>query len=1133
MKYSFHSGASLSNQKQINNLLSLSRGELAEKLNSQIGAYDEIIYFGERYSGILIAKVVSVEPHPDADKLKIVKIDDGDVADGLARDEEGYVQVVCGAPNVREGILVAWISPGATVPASFEEKEPFKLATIKLRGVVSNGMLASARELGINNQHHGILEIEDEGELKPGTEFKTLYGLDDVIVDFENKMFTHRPDCFGHLGIAREVAAIQGLKFKSPQWYKYPAETLWKSYVMGIKDTKSTLAKLGSASIKSELSSNSALCVSMNSSQLDKFIEIIKDEIKPGFWTDIVKSGGLDTIFLFKESEDSIKQLVLRPDNHDHILELCNKYAKSDFSNINDMLSANSWYQDLFADDTKLRVSILTKNCPKYRATIIEDVKLSSSPLWMQSFLSRLGMRPINNLVDITNYIMVMSGQPLHAFDLDKLKKLSGAGLTPSPSPAGEGSQNGLEIIVREARDGEELTLLDGKTIKLKSSDLVIATPEKAVALAGVMGGAETEVDENTKNILLECASFDMYAVRRTSMHHGIFTDAVTRYTKGQTARQIDAVSAHASEMFTELAGGKISLSVSDGKAEPQPSLNLRPEKLNSVLGTNLDADQISEILKRVEIGVDKEKPKKAILIHGQDKDSSSCWYPWLKSELEKIEIEVHIPDMPSANEPVLQDWVSEIAKLNPDDETVMIGHSKGGLAILHYLSSNTAKVKKVVLVASNSDQPRNSEDEKDSFYAIKINYDKVRDQAESFVQIHSKDDEFVPFSDAEYNVAKLNGRLVTLNGLEHLGGNLNRNRIVLSEVVSNDSLTITPPFWRTDLEKEEDVIEEVGRIYGFNNIEATLQSRQIDPARINPMIKLKQSIRSELAKLGANEVLTYSFVHSKLIEAANQHTDLAFKIRNALSPDLQFYRLSLMPSLLSQIHKNIKDGFNHLAIFEIGKVHIQGHQDEHDDQVPKEMQRLALSVANKKGSAENAYYQAKLYLTELMGNLQIGFELIRTDKEFFGEKIPVTAPFSQVNSATIFVDEKPVGIIGNFSPSTAAKLKLPEYSAGFELDLANLVEKSEPNFKYQPLAKYPAINQDLTIEVPAGVNFSDVERKLKLKLKESGLNFKLTPVSIYQAEGSEARNITFNVWLNHPERTLEVKEVTSLMENL
>lgn len=821
MKYSFQLGASLSNQKQINDLLSLSLGELAEKLNSQIGAYDEIIYFGERYSGILIAKVVSVEPHPNADKLKVVKIDDGDVADGLARDEKGYVQVVCGAPNVREGILVAWIPPGATVPASFEEKEPFKLATIKLRGVVSNGMLASAKELGINNEHDGILEIEDDAKLKPGTEFKTLYGLDDVIVDFENKMFTHRPDCFGHLGIAREVAAIQGLKFKSPQWY-------------------------------------------LNAPK-------------------------------FPES-----------------------------------------------DDAKLKVSILTKNCPKYRATVIEDVKLSSSPLWMQSFLSRLGMRPINNLVDITNYIMVMSGQPLHAFDLDKLKKLSGV-------------SESLEIIVREARDNEELTLLDGKTVKLKGSDLVIATPEKAVALAGVMGGAETEVDENTKNILLECASFDMYAVRRTSMHHGIFTDAVTRYTKGQTARQIDAVSAHASEMFTELAGGKISLSVSDGKAEPQPSLSLRPEKLNSVLGTNLDVDQISEILKRVEIGVEKE---------GQN-------------------------------------------------------------------------------------------------------------------------------------------------------------------------LTIAPPFWRTDLEKEEDVIEEVGRIYGFNNIEATLQSRQIDPARINPMIKLKQAIRAELAKLGANEVLTYSFVHSKLIEAANQHTDLAFKIRNALSPDLQYYRLSLVLSLLSQIHKNIKDGFNQLAIFEIGKVHIQGHQDEHDDQVPKEMQRLALSVASKKGSAEDAYYQAKLYLTELMGNLQIDFELIRTDKEFFGEKIPVTAPFSQVNSATIFVDEKPVGIIGNFSPATAAKLKLPQFSAGFELDLANLVEKSQSNFKYQPLAKYPAINQDLTIEVPIEVNFSDVERNLTLKLKESGLNFKLTPVSIYQAEGSEARNITFNVWLNHPDRTLEAKEVTSLMENV
>ncbi|MEP6710757.1 MAG: hypothetical protein ABJA64_03480, partial [Candidatus Saccharibacteria bacterium] len=194
----------------------LSVDELVKKINEQLGGVEEVIDLGERYKDAMIVKVVKCDKHPNADKLSVCEIDAGTGQN---------VQVVCGAPNVREGIFVVWLPPGSTVPASFDEKELFVLEPKELRGVVSNGMLASAKELGIGDSHDGILEIDPtawkpgEVEIKPGVSFAKAYGLDDTIIDIENKMFTHRPDLFGQIGVAREIAGIQHKQFTSPDWY--------------------------------------------------------------------------------------------------------------------------------------------------------------------------------------------------------------------------------------------------------------------------------------------------------------------------------------------------------------------------------------------------------------------------------------------------------------------------------------------------------------------------------------------------------------------------------------------------------------------------------------------------------------------------------------------------------------------------------------------------------------------------------------------------------------------------------------------------------------------------------------------------------------------------------------------------
>ncbi|USN97385.1 MAG: phenylalanine--tRNA ligase subunit beta [Candidatus Nomurabacteria bacterium] len=832
MKYSFNLGQQIS-KKDISKILNLSSADLAEKLNSQIGAFDEIINWGARYEGIYLAKIVKLEKHPDADKLNICKIDDGGAAKKVERDKDGLIQVVCGAPNAKEGIMVAWISPGSTVPSTYDDKETFVLSKIKLRGVESNGMLASEKELAISEDHSGILELTEKDLnkklLKPGTLFKNLFGLDDIIVDFENKMFTHRPDCFGHIGIAREIAGIQSINFESPDWYK----------------------------------------------NIDPIFPKATSKLK-------------------LEVENSIEDVV-----------------------------------------------------PKYSAVCIEDIKVEPSPIWLKATLYKLGIRPINNIVDITNYLMILTGQPLHAFDYDKIK----SGL-------------GTKINIRKAKNSEKLTILGGKEITLDKSDIVITDGKNPIALGGVMGGANSEVDNNTKNIVIESANFNMYAIRRTSMRHGLFTDAVTRFTKSQPEAQTKIVLAKAIDMVKEfLPNSKSSeVIISNKKEFEYEHLNLPRQKVNTILGLDLSREQISDILNLVEI----------------------------------------------------------------------------------------------------------------------------------------------------YSHEML------------------------------DEVCVTPPFWRTDLELEEDIIEEIGRLYGFNKIDAKLPIRRVAPVLKDPIIELKKAIRAHLSKLGANEVLTYNFVSEKLLKRAGQDPEMAYKIRNALSPELQCYRLSLVPNLLDKIHSNLKSGQDQFALFELGKSHIKNLLEK-DTKLPLEFQRLGFVYANKDKSNGATYYIAKKYLENLLSYLNIEHRFITLEKEAFESLAPISSPFQSERSAGLEVKVGSKfelrGIVGEFNEDITKNFKLPESSAGFELDLVTISENFSLDPNYNPLIKFPSILQDITIKVPSKALFAEVESELRLKFKKhlgnSRINFTLRPISIFKKEDSNNKSIAFSIEFNHPEKTLNTPEVSKIVEKV
>lgn len=790
---------------------------LVEKIGAQLGAVEDVEDLGAKYQGVVVAKVVACEKHPDADRLNVCKVDDGGKVEGVERDGNGYVQVVCGAPNAREGLLVAWLPPGSTVPETYHHEAPFVLEARELRGVVSNGMLASSKELALGDSHEGILEIDTDA--KPGQPFADVYHLADHVIDIENKMFTHRPDCFGLLGVARELAGIQGKAFKSPDWY----------------------------------------------------LNI------PNF----TASEGLK-------------------------LEVVNEIPEA---------------------------------VPRFMALAMDTVEVKPSPLWLQTTLLRLGSRPINNVVDITNYLMLLTGQPLHAYDYDKVAT--------------------GKLGVRYAKPGEKLALLNGKEVTLTDQDILITDGKKGVGLGGVMGGADTEVDETTKRIIVEVANFNMYAVRKVSMRHGLFTDAVSRFNKGQSPLQNDRVLTKAAELFNELAGATPASHVIDhgNPLKSMPAVKTTSEFINARLGLTLPAKDMAKLLTNVEFSVE----------------------------------------------------------------------------------------------------------------------------------------------------------------------------------VKGNELKVSPPFWRTDIEIAEDVVEEVGRLYGYDHLPRELPARSLMPAEKNSHFTLKQTIRESLSQAGANEVLTYSFVHENTFKKAGQDAKHAYQLANALSPDLQFYRLSLTPSLLDKVHANSRAGYGRFALFEINKVHFVGEMDPDEPTVPNEDTHVAMTLAYSKQESDqgSAFYHAKRFLGQIVDLSRATFEAlsdfdVATDE--WGAQL--TAPFEPSRSAVIVRDGQIWGVVGEYRETIRRAFKLPIFTAGFEVH-SDIIADARHDSPYAPLSRFPSTERDITFAVANEQRFTDLEQAIEQSIAHETLDITTTAIGIYQPEGSEQKNVTFKLSLTDLEKTITTESANAAIDSI
>lgn len=776
--------------------------KLVEKIGAQLGAVEHVESLSERYQGILIAKVVDCVKHPSADKLSVCMIDVG---------KPKNVQVVCGAPNVRAGQLVVWIPPGVTVPSTVG-KDPLVLEVREIRGKLSNGMLASAKELALGDSHEGIVVVDEKA--RPGQYFAKVYELDDYVIDIENKMLTHRPDCFGVLGVAREIAGIEGKPFKSPVWCKEDAK---------LPGTQSNLS-------------------------------------------------------LTVENE-------------------------------------------------------LPKLVPRFSALPISGVVVEPSNFKLQSYLARHGIKPINSIVDITNYVMLVTGQPLHAYDADKLAT--------------------GKLGVRLSEAGENLKLIGDKSLKLKAGSILITDGQKPIGLGGVMGGTDTQVDEQTKNIILEAATFDMNLTRKTAMAYDLFTDAATRFTKNQSPRQTLPALAEAAKLIKQFAGGAPG-KLSDIKDLPKPPapIDVPAKFINERLGLNLGAIEIKRLLDNVEFKVRRDAGK----------------------------------------------------------------------------------------------------------------------------------------------------------------------------------LAITPPFWRTDIEIPEDIVEEIGRLHGYDHLPQTLPLRSIWPTQVDPKLVFKTRLRQLLTQAGANEVLTYSFVHGSLLEKTQQPIEQSYHIRNALSPDLQYYRQSLTPSLLEKVHPNIKAGFGEFALFEIGKGHVKGLLN--DEKLPAELEQVALVFASKNKASGAPYFEAKKFSEYLLHELGIHggiYEPLGTTKG--------PSYYEPARTAVIKIADKTVGFIGEFKLSVSQQLKLPPSCAGFGLGLAELMPHVGPN-RYQSLNRFPELEQDLCLRTSTDVSYSRLsgflDKELAKTSAQHGYKYQLKPLDIFQKPSDKNhKQTTWRISLEHPERTLTNPEVNKVMDDL
>lgn len=787
--------------------------DLAHRLTMagvEIGDVDEVGAGWER-DKIVVGHVLSVDPHPNADRLRLPTVDlgGGDTA-----------TVVCGAPNVAAGQKIAFAREGAMVfnPRSGKSDE---LKRAKIRGVESAGMVCSVLELGLGDEHEGILVLDEDAP----TGMPLADYLGDAILDAE--VTPNRPDCLSILGIAHDVAALTGQEVTEP----------------GISYTEE------GPDIDGEVT-----------------IEIADPDL-----------------------------------------------------------------------------------CYRYTASLVSGIKIGPSPQWMQDVLIKAGQRPINNVVDITNYVMLEYGQPLHAFDIEKVKDRT--------------------IIIRAARQGEHFVTLDGERRTLAPPMLTIADSHDAVGLAGVMGGANSEMTDGTTSVLLESANFSPINTRRTRTALDMNTEASYRFERGIRAALAPVALRRATKLMLELCGGKAAKGIIDlypTNQEP-PVVRISRSRIRQVLGVDYTPSQIETTLTAL---------------------------GFKRSE------------------------------------------APGGLI--------------------------------DLIEAVEAG----------------------PVAERE------------------------------------DTLWMEPPYWRSDITIEDDLVEEVARIIGYDTIPTTMLSTDIPHWEPQPITELKEVVKDLMVGGGMQETISYSPTTLDNLSkvGALDESNPPLRIANPQSSEWEYMRTSLRASVLNTLAANRRlaqsDG---IRVFEIGRVYLP-RSEAKECALPTEKEVMVGVLSGPRfrtswmaDQQDMGFFDAKGVLEHLfMGlGLQVTYEAFSDD--------PVLHPG---RAAVVTAGSNRMGVVGEVTPQMCERFDLGEHGVALlEIDLEALHHAmSSVQLSYVAASRFPESYRDLALVVDSDVSSARIQQIIE----RHGLVSSSTPFDVYRGEGvpKGKKSVAYRVVFQSPRGTLTSEEV-------
>ena len=783
--------------------ISLPPRELAHLLTmagTEIGEVKEIGADWDR-DKVLVGHVLKLDRHPNADRLTLPTVDLGDGETAT---------VVCGGPNIAAGQKIAFAREGARLYSTRTGRVE-ELKAAKIRGVVSAGMVCSELELGLGEDHQGILVLDESAPV--GTPLVDYLG--DAV--FDAAVTPNRPDCLSVLGVAHEVAALTGETVAEPD-LSYPEEG--------------------------------------------------------------------------PPIEDRVKVEIADPDL-----------------------------------------------CPRYAASLISGVRVGPSPRWLQDALVRAGQRPINNIVDITNYVMLEYGQPLHPFDFDKVR---------------DGT-----IVVRAARPGERLLTLDEETRTLSPPMLAIADSADPIALAGVMGGAATGVQEGTTSVLIESASFDPINTRRTAAALRLSSEASYRFERSIRAEFVPRALRRTTQLILEVAGGESAKGIIDmyPGQKPEPVVKITSRRIERVLGVALDMGRVERVL-------------------------------------------------------------------------ASLGFERSG------------------------------------------------------------------------------------------------------EPEAKGELSLKAPYWRSDIAIEEDLIEEVARIVGYDDIPTTMQSTPIPHHRPQPLRELRERIRDLLAASGMQEVISYPLTSLEALDRVGAVADgnEPLRVANPMSSEMQYLRTSLRGSLLQTLASNrrVSQGEGS-RVFEIGSVYLP-EQEARERDLPEEREMVVGLLSGPRfptswlaSGDDMGFFDCKGVLESVLG--QIGAAVVYQPSDE-----PTMHPGK---TARLMCGRKAVGVIGEVHPRVLEGFDLGQSPvAMFEIDLASLHDAlGDGTSRHAAPSRFPESERDLALIVDDGVPSATIQsiiQRHKLVVASS-------PFDLYTEHGvpEGKRSIAYRIVFRSATGTLTAEQVNRARDDI